>query len=63
MAVLKFMDGYKTILGAIGMVVMALYQLSQAEVVDALGSLFLALLGGGLAHKMVKLQEEPRAAR
>jgi hypothetical protein len=55
MAILALLSGYKTYLAAVGLVGLAVYQVSQGQIETALQSFLAAATATGLRHAMAKL--------
>jgi hypothetical protein len=55
MAILALLSGYKTYLAAVGLVGLAVYQISQGQIETALQSFLAAVTATGLRHAVAKL--------
>jgi hypothetical protein len=55
MAIFALLSGYKTYLGAVGFVGLAVYQISQGQIDTSIQSFLAALTTAGLRHAVAKL--------
>lgn len=55
---LKFLEGYRTYIGAVGLLALAVYLLTQGQYEQALTNLSLALAALGIGEKVNDLFEE-----
>ena len=56
MALLGKLDGYKTYLGAIGLLALAIFQFATGNIPMGFHSLFLAITSSGLRAAIAKIQ-------
>ena len=54
----KFLDGYKTVLAALGLIGLGVYQMSQGEMELGLQSLMAGVTALGLRHAVSKREGE-----